>query len=1025
MSKYSIKFADGRTIGPFLKEQVVKVIVEEKISGKELFKKYPDGEWIKLEECPELVAEFQLQNQYKDDETFIKDIAALSELPLEKIKKFSEKKDESFYHEFQYSKDDEKYEPYFRIEKEVTIEKDIADAILKAEKEQENFERTRALKNQLLKDDKTRILPETLKYREELKNQKKAEKEKPLPEKRIEVFSSSDKTQVISLDQEIENINLNAEINFENILSEEEKQKKIKSRIKEKNQPSPKRRPKYLFLIVILLLVYFLLPDDEKEQKQGPPVVQYGEVVFPQPFAEVNITAAQENFKQAKSFLKKPGFKNYRKACSLLKKSTEHQFKENVAFEYLLYCYAKLLPFTKNKLKSGATLYKLFSLVKNKTDRSLPLVKGISYFYFHSQKFHLVINQIESFLKLGQSPDVEVFYLYLRTLLKIGNEKKAQEVFHKIQNAPQENYYKLLAQYYFYLEQRNYSEVYLIAQKIKDRYQETAESYFLAMDAKIYHQKKDFKKELLAIKKLNFENSTTYYARYFKYTGLYFAYHEKLEEAKKFFEKSLKLQDSDELRNILSHFDNSQATEISALIDKSRAYVDLKNARRFVEEKKWKEAFLTTIEVVDQYPHFIPAATLLAEIQSSQGYYNRAIETLLELRKKFPQDHQVSEVLLNSYIDAYKFSQANLMLKNLSSTSFKKAVAYPLIWARYYRKKNLFLQAVTWYLKRIHLHPLDDKTLAELGEFLFTYRKFPEAKKYLQQAINFNPLAMEYKSLFAQIIYEQDDVDRAIGYLRENLKETPENPVLMSSIALLYLKSGQHKFFQDIQKKLQEDQKETALLYRFLMRSARIEGQDSYEDFARKLIEKEPGDFELRIELGEYLIEKRKYTEALDIFIEIKRRLSTYPRLLYYISKIYLLRGDQEKAIEMAQQEIAANPDIEEGYVLLGRVYIAKKEHVLALQNFKTALQINSSSGEAFKGLAMLANLQGDSKKALDLYKKAVDINPNDIELRLELAYTYKKLGLNKQAVESFEIYLESPFARNHQQIKRQINILK
>ena len=65
MSKYSIKFADGRTIGPFLKEQVVKVIVEEKISGKELFKKYPDGEWIKLEECPELVAEFQLQNQYK------------------------------------------------------------------------------------------------------------------------------------------------------------------------------------------------------------------------------------------------------------------------------------------------------------------------------------------------------------------------------------------------------------------------------------------------------------------------------------------------------------------------------------------------------------------------------------------------------------------------------------------------------------------------------------------------------------------------------------------------------------------------------------------------------------------------------------------------------------------------------------------------------------------------------------------------------------------------------------------------
>jgi tetratricopeptide (TPR) repeat protein len=144
------------------------------------------------------------------------------------------------------------------------------------------------------------------------------------------------------------------------------------------------------------------------------------------------------------------------------------------------------------------------------------------------------------------------------------------------------------------------------------------------------------------------------------------------------------------------------------------------------------------------------------------------------------------------------------------------------------------------------------------------------------------------------------------------------------------------------------------------------------------------------------------------------------------MSKIFLMKGDIEKALEFVNKEVKNNPDVESGYLLLGEIYIKKNELSESLKAFKKAQEINQGSIEALIGLASVQFYMNNLETALDLYLKAANAAPANATVRRQLGVIYKALGQGSLAIESFNTYLElAPDAADKASIESMISTLK
>lgn len=152
-------------------------------------------------------------------------------------------------------------------------------------------------------------------------------------------------------------------------------------------------------------------------------------------------------------------------------------------------------------------------------------------------------------------------------------------------------------------------------------------------------------------------------------------------------------------------------------------------------------------------------------------------------------------------------------------------------------------------------------------------------------------------------------------------------------------------------------------------------------------------------------IETGMYKEAaisLQKMVDLRPDFSSYSR----ISHLRELYGQLEGAIQAMQSAIDAgagfNENIAWAYVELGKLYFPK-DLDKAQQQFNFALQIVPDYARAYQGLARVALAHGDTKKALEYFKKAYNLLPI-AEHATDLGDMYKVLGRQDQANQYYEL---------------------
>jgi tetratricopeptide (TPR) repeat protein len=250
---------------------------------------------------------------------------------------------------------------------------------------------------------------------------------------------------------------------------------------------------------------------------------------------------------------------------------------------------------------------------------------------------------------------------------------------------------------------------------------------------------------------------------------------------------------------------------------------------------------------------------------------------------------------------------------------------------------------------------------------------------------------------------------------------------LLSTITAIYFKTGQLNEFKMYYKKIQQLPKKDESFYEYLASAALLDNSyEEFEQYSKEIIKINPGNLRARMNLAEHYIIRGKLQDAVNELTEIKEKLPSYPRVNHLLARVYLAQGDLVEAKKMAQLELKMNPNLDSAFYIVGEVYRQAREYREAVSNFEKAVSKNGKSVEALMGLAWIRLNQNLASEALDLYTRAVKIEPNNAEIHRQLGMTYKSLGQRAMAKEKLEDYLKlNPAAPDKSQIDSIIKTLK
>lgn len=1074
MTKYRLRLNNGRVIGPFDLNQIHDLKLKGHIDGNEDAQVFPLGEWKAMSTFDfyeDLMDENKTVVQQKnEDSTFVIDLSEIRQKRTEKeIDELSvdppvhpENLTETIrMSPTKVSGEINKSSLSSHGNTAMTISQEMDLSPLETEREDKTLinpvaqEEIRKMRK--LQEDAER---EAREKEEALQREMAIYKEKSRTHSHVPVVSSDDVTQVISLGNKTELLNL---AHVEELAIDQEVQAFLQKRKEEEGEDEDaeeyedgdvedqkrSRRKSFIIIAAAFALLYvFFFPSDDSEDK--PPFKHLNPyIVFAVPFDKKDTKLSASYFDKGMSAYAKGDYPSLRIAGDFFRKSVENDYDNPLAYSMMVRTYGEQLKFSRKRLQDGLELFKVIQVKKQYLIHNPDGVVGMNLFYMGIDKPEAAADTVKKYLRLyPKKVTQDLFAAYLYSLLKIGKVDDAKNFFLALNKQENKSRFALEALIeYLRLNQETEEAMKLVNEGIK-RFPNTSIFYLLKSDLLLRKREiKEIPALLAQVEKKVIEYNDFYRAKFFEITGLFWALKGDPKRATGFLTMSLKIHDSSELRMKLADLEKTGASqETDRIIAQSKAAKYVIEAKDFYNRKNYALAMSAAARGTDVYPGYIPAEIYLAKMQMKLGMASESIATLTRLAAKYPGNKDINLALVDAYTESYKFNEARSRIAILSGTPVRNSWEYASINARLYHQMGDVLKAIAWYKSSINANPLNDNDIYQLAEIFLRRKNFDQARALLSKAMELDPVKAEYRISYARLLYEMEDDQAAVGYLLGLQEDFGDNPKVLGEIATLYYKSGKLKDFQDYKAKLEKLPTKDKALYEFLIKAAVLdERYGEVPKLVEELLKIEPGELEAMMTAGRVLFENDKYSEAAQWFMRLWLRMPTYPKVLYYIARIKFIVGEIDDpvnedgkpelddygkpklgALSLVKNDIKENGESDIALVFLAQIYAKKGDLIQAENHYKKAQKLNPRSYEALVGMADISTRRNNFDLALDLYKRAMRERGDEPELHKKIGDVYRLLGQGALAIESYKMYLEmDPEASDKGQIVKYINLMQ
>jgi len=273
----------------------------------------------------------------------------------------------------------------------------------------------------------------------------------------------------------------------------------------------------------------------------------------------------------------------------------------------------------------------------------------------------------------------------------------------------------------------------------------------------------------------------------------------------------------------------------------------------------------------------------------------------------------------------------------------------------------------------------------------------------------------------AEAAFDGFDPDRGMKHLEEAFRLDRDNYELSFFLGEMFFNDGnldRAKSYLERTLEVQPDHFDAAVFYGVLLH----ERQDlkGAERWLRRAIQISQESFLPYFSLGAIYARKGKLLRAQK-FLEKAIQLEAIPQAYYLLGTIFYEKGQLERSIRSFQAALKLDPDYEEAIYHLGLCYLDRNWNRKAIECFQEALELNPNKMEyqqavkIYEGIsghmpvegpaAQVVNTaeslasEGKYTEALDHYRRAVDEEPDNINILLPYALLCSHLDMNAEAI--------------------------
>ncbi|MDY6881005.1 MAG: tetratricopeptide repeat protein [Thermodesulfobacteriota bacterium] len=394
-----------------------------------------------------------------------------------------------------------------------------------------------------------------------------------------------------------------------------------------------------------------------------------------------------------------------------------------------------------------------------------------------------------------------------------------------------------------------------------------------------------------------------------------------------------------------------------------------------VQEKDIAAAIVTLERASSLDPKRLTTFLSLGRLFTLRGEYDKAENAYRRAMMINPESNLPYVEMSRSYAGRGKWAEAESELKNMvkaPGTKHRKLV----ILARFYESRKNWDLAEKTYLLALDVAPKEDvSSLMSLGAYYVRRKSYDKALEYFKRAAEAKKDDLDILAAIAQLHFDFKQIkaseqaadkvlEKAPGHLRANL--------LKGRIFLIHKNyTGAHDIFDRVVR----DYPGNAMAFYYKGMSLLGKGDAKLgEQDLLKALELKPGLLDARLILAEYYLRTRNQTPARQQVEAAEKIAPTNIQVMMLKGNLNLLARDIKGAEEAFAEVVKQAPDYSPGYVKLGLVHNLAKRKEKALDLFKKAMALDPIRTDALGYLVDIYVRDKEYNKAIraceDMKKK-------------------------------------------------------
>ncbi|MEM3397377.1 MAG: tetratricopeptide repeat protein [Thermoplasmata archaeon] len=315
----------------------------------------------------------------------------------------------------------------------------------------------------------------------------------------------------------------------------------------------------------------------------------------------------------------------------------------------------------------------------------------------------------------------------------------------------------------------------------------------------------------------------------------------------------------------------------------------------------------------------------------------------------------------------------------------------------------------------LRLIPNNIQAMLDRGFAYLNLGKTEEALNSYAMALEIDPTNLEILQTLRGLARTLQKHELLVDYCNRFLTILPEDreALLEKASALDAMKKNEEalRSYQEYLKIVPNDLSVQRRIKEILKELGRF---SEVYSISKQILQSDPTELETLMDLGlsaEQLAatvqnyERERYLkDALVAFEKVLEMRPDYTEAAIARTRVLILTGDFDKALELTKKAVAATPDNPNAWYMKGRAELEMQMFEEAAKSFSEAIKLNPEKKEYFMGKGLALMQIGRFEEALSNFEKARNIDQSDPEILYQMGEVMTKLGRTNEAVEYYTL---------------------